>query len=90
MNMASAAVWMSRVPTVLSLQQLVDEQGSPEAQPTLARPDAAVSDVLGAALPRITFARERRGNAEKKRVRSFGDLGALVPDVNGNPTRSAS
>lgn len=88
--MSTAAVWMSRVPTVLSLQQLVEEQGPPELQPTVPRPEAAVSDVLGAALPRLTFALERRGNAEKKRVRSFGDLGALVPDVGGDPAGCAS
>lgn len=55
-----------------------------------ARPEAAVADVIGAALPRITYARERRSNSEKKRVRSFGDLGAVVPDMDGSPLRCAT
>ena len=77
---ASAVMWISRAPTVISLQQLLDESSPPQAAPAL-RPDEAVSAVIGACLPRVTFARERSGKMEKKRIRSFGDLSPAVPGL---------
>lgn len=90
--MATAAVWISRVPTMFSLQQMEhdSESAPPAVTNTRPRPEAAVSDVLGAALPRVTFALEKHGYADKKRIRSFGDLGNLVPDIDGTLTLCAS
>ena len=63
---------------MVSLRQLIDESSPP--QPALElRPDEAVSAVIGACLPRVTYARERHGKMDKKRIRSFGDLTAAVP-----------
>jgi len=80
---ASAAMWISRAPTVISLQQLIDESAPP--QPALElRPDEAVSAVIGACLPRVTYARERSGKPDKKRIRSFGDLTAAMPALDND------
>ena len=75
---ATAAMWISRAPTAISLQQLMDESSPLQSAPEL-RPDEAVSAVIGACLPRVTYAREHSGKMDKKRIRSFGDLTAVVP-----------
>ena len=80
---ATAAMWISRAPTVIILQQLIDESSPIDSAPEL-RPDEAVSAVIGACLPRVTFARERSGRTEKKRIRSFGDLTAAVPALDND------
>lgn len=80
-------MWMSRSNTIVSMQQLEEECKRPQcpaqvlqAEP---RPDSAVTDVVGAALPSYTFpAKECKVQPPQKRVRSFGDLhNALVPDM---------
>ena len=76
----TAELWINRTATVVSLQQLLEESSPPKPAPEL-RPDSAVSAVIGASLPRVTFARERSGRADKKRIRSFGDLSTAVPDL---------
>ncbi len=82
-------LWLSRAPTVMSMQQLEDDYGESKsvqpAQPLQCapRPDAPVADALGAALPCYAFpAMECKIHPPQKRVRSFGDLNnALVPDL---------
>ena len=84
----TAAVWMERVPTIVSLQQLIEESSPAKPAPEL-RPDEAVSAVIGACLPRVTFARERSGKPDKKRIRSFGDLGTALPDLENDSSGCA-
>lgn len=85
-------LWMSRVPTIVSMQQLEDDYGNTKApkpaevpQPLecTPRPEAPVADAVGACLPRYSFpAMECKIHPPQKRVRSFGDLhNALVPDI---------
>ena len=88
-NMAAAtALFMNRAATVVSLQQLIEESSPPKpsAEP---RPDEAVSAVIGACLPRVTFARERSGKTDKKRIRSFGDLSTAMPDLDNDSSGCA-
>lgn len=68
------ALCISRAETVLSLQQLLPSDGKGPC------PDCPVSDVASdGSLPLVTFSSGRGFQA--KRVRSFGDIMQLVPDV---------
>ena len=66
---------VSRVETVLSLQQLLSSEGKATC------PDCPVAKLVsGSALPLVAFS-SGHGSATK-RMRSFGDMQqALVPDV---------
>jgi len=67
------ALCVSRVETVLSLQQLVPSDGKGPC------PDCPVADLAnGGSLPLVSFSSGR--GVQTKRVRSFGDM-QVVPDV---------
>eukprot|EP00891_Asterochloris_glomerata_P000828 jgi/Astpho2/828/Aster-00677 len=69
--------YIQKVPTVYSLQQLHEE-----APGLHASPDKPVSDVAGQLLPRISF--PWGAGYAQKRVRSFGDMFGVVPDMDDN------
>jgi hypothetical protein len=73
-----------RVPTVYSLKQLQLEAGEQQATDNspaamLAAPLCPVSDLPGKALPLYRF--HQRDSFACKKVRSFGDLDTIVPDM---------
>ena len=66
--------YIQKVPTVYSLQQMHEE-----APGLHASPDKPVSDVAGQLLPRISY--PWGAGYAQKRVRSFGDMFGVVPDM---------
>jgi GDP-L-galactose phosphorylase len=71
-------MYVSRVPTVLSLSQLEHDSVEYEKKVGLATPEAPVIDVTGAYLPVYNYCKATV--FQSKRVRSFGDL-QNVPDI---------
>ena len=70
-------IYVTRVPTVYSLNQLEDDIPVKGVAPT---PYSPVSQVPGQLLPKLSFL--PAAGTTSKRVRSFGNLQAhLVPDV---------
>ncbi|KAK9844518.1 hypothetical protein WJX74_003514 [Apatococcus lobatus] len=73
-----APLFVSRVPTVYSLQQLEEEYATPE-KGALSHPLKPVGDLTSSLLPRLACL-SRTSAVPSKRIRSFGDLQAIVPD----------
>ncbi|KAK9810352.1 hypothetical protein WJX72_009291 [[Myrmecia] bisecta] len=72
-----APMYVSRVPSVYSLQQLEEDSLFPR-KGVLSAPEKPVSELAGSLLPKLSFA--ARTGYKSKRVRSFGDL-QRVPDI---------
>ena len=74
---------LSRTATVYSLTQLSDGDnattGAQVGSMLVTTPDSAVSEVIGSNLPVYRFT--ATDSFASKRIRSFGDISAIVPDV---------
>ena len=80
-------LFITRAPTVVSLQQLLDDEAVPKLPSIALNPDQPVSAVAEAGLlPLVSFAASP--GIQAKRVRSFGDL-MVVPDVDVDDPRRA-
>jgi GDP-L-galactose phosphorylase len=77
------ALTISRTATVYSLIQLGDDDQLPPRPPSsaglLPAPDCPVAKIAQASLPLYRFAAP--DGFATKRIRSFGDIGSLVPDM---------
>ena len=73
-----APLFVSRVPTVYSLQQLEEEYATPQ-KGAVSHPLKPVGDLASSLLPRLACLSCTTA-APSKRIRSFGDLQAIVPD----------
>lgn len=90
---STGGIWINRTPTYLSLQQLEDSCPPREtACSTLScepQPDAAVADSRGACIAQYRYpALDAKPRHHYKRVRSFGDLNNVVPDLYAGPDDS--
>jgi len=71
-------LYVTRVPTVLSLTQLEHDSAEFQKKAGLVTPEAPVLDVEGSYLPVYKYSKATV--IQSKRVRSFGDL-LNVPDI---------
>lgn len=80
-------LFITRAPTVVSLQQLLDDEPVAKLPSIALNPDQPVAAVAEAGLlPLVSFAASP--GIQAKRVRSFGDL-MVVPDVDVDDPRHA-
>ncbi len=81
-------LFLTRAATVVSMQQLLDDEPCPRLPAVAPTPDQPVSAVAeGGLLPLVSFAALL--GIQAKRVRSFGDL-MVVPDNDVDDPRCAS
>ena len=73
-----APLFVSRVPTVYSLQQLEEEYATPQ-KGALSHPLKPVADLASSLLPRLACLSCTTA-VPSKRIRSFGDLQSILPD----------
>jgi hypothetical protein len=77
--MSGDSLFITRAATVVSMQQLLDEEPAARLPAVALTPDQPVANIVdGGLLPLVSFA--ATPGIQAKRVRSFGDL-AVVPDA---------